>query len=734
MSGSTSVGRLWRLAQKELREILRDRRTIITLVLMPILVYPLLGLTFQKFLVSQLSTQQAIEFHVAFATARDALMFRELFSVGNRLLGKERPDGSPVPSPPGEPPEPSLHFLFPEQGDQVTPVSALVSDGTADLAITFEPRSEDLPTRPAEPPGGNRSTPTNRPSEEASPQSRLTLITRKDSPLGEQAQRFLEERLRAVNEAWTAEVLSEVAPGQTVPVAWKNERLVNDQPAGYSLATLVPLVLILMTVTGAVYPAIDLTAGERERGTLEPLIAAPVPRTQVLLAKYVAVMAVALLTAAANLLAMVATAYSTGLEAMLFGKAGLSVLLVVRMAGLLALFAGFFSAVMLTLTSVARSFKEAQAYLIPLMLVSLAPGILALMPGLTMTRGLALVPLVNMVLLTRDLFDGTASASLAFMTIAATLGYAAVALLLAARLFGTDAVLYGSSGSWQDLWQRPATRSETPSWSLGLVSLTVLFPLFVLLGGIPGRLQDVSLIERLAVSASITAALFALWPCLLAIWQRVALRSAIRWQPAGWSTYIMAAVWGLTLWPWVYEMEISLLSQARIDELVKLFESLETDLQAVPLWVKLLALAVVPAVCEELFFRGWLFAACRTVCSPWVTIALTSVLFGLFHVLVRDALLFERFLPTALMGIALGCVAWKSGSVRPGMLLHVLHNGWLLSLPHWSGQLTWLLGNAALDRREHLPSSLLIGSAVCIAITGWGLSRLRAPIAPQPDA
>ena len=58
----------------------------------------------------------------------------------------------------------------------------------------------------------------------------------------------------------------------------------------FRLATLVPLILILMTITGAVYPAIDLTAGERERGTLESLMAAPVPRLSMLLAKYVAVL------------------------------------------------------------------------------------------------------------------------------------------------------------------------------------------------------------------------------------------------------------------------------------------------------------------------------------------------------------------------------------------------------------------------------------------------------------
>src|SRR5262249_36557919 len=155
------------------------------------------------------------------------------------------------------------------------------------------------------------------------------------------------------------------------------------------LSMIVPLILLLMTITGAVYPAIDLTAGERERGTLEVLMAAPVPRVGLLLAKYVAVLAVALLTALANLGMMTVTILASGLGPLLFGDRGLTPVFVLSMLGLLLLFALFFAGVLLAVTSFARSFKEAQAYLIPLMLVSLAPGVMALLPGLRLSGLLA---------------------------------------------------------------------------------------------------------------------------------------------------------------------------------------------------------------------------------------------------------------------------------------------------------------------------------------------------------
>ncbi len=130
----------------------------------------------------------------------------------------------------------------------------------------------------------------------------------------------------------------------------------------------------------------------------------------------------------------------------------------VQVLALLLLFAAFFSAVLLALTSFARSFKEAQAYLVPLMLLALMPGILSLMPGLQLEGPLAIAPLLNIALLTRDLLEGSASPVIAVVVVAATLLYALAALALAARIFGAEAVLYSQSGGWTDLFRRAAKR------------------------------------------------------------------------------------------------------------------------------------------------------------------------------------------------------------------------------------------------------------------------------------
>src|SRR5262249_2896500 len=140
-------------------------------------------------------------------------------------------------------------------------------------------------------------SPPDRPQQRTSANFELLVL---DANLSSQeAADLIEERLAVQNERYLRTRLaaleaSESKDGIRVSVT----PIPNSAPQrAFSLVALVPLILILMTITGAVYPAIDLTAGERERGTLEILVAAPVPRMGLLLAKYVAVVAVACLTA-----------------------------------------------------------------------------------------------------------------------------------------------------------------------------------------------------------------------------------------------------------------------------------------------------------------------------------------------------------------------------------------------------------------------------------------------------
>lgn len=411
------LGRLVRLARKELTEVLRDRRTIFTLVLMPLLLYPLLAASFYFFLQSAQLEERTPTWRVGFRTVKEQNDVLAWIANARRDAQGQRRDWS-MP----EVPEP--HFL-PDLVEE--PVEA-VRQGLVDVAL--------VPGPPIPAARGELAID-------------LEMIYREDNPYAREAVAHLHTLCMAHNAGIMSVRLRRLGWQQRPdPFRLVHNPIKTEAKSGFSLAVFVPLVLILMTITGAVYPAIDLTAGERERGTLEVLIAAPIPRRSVLFGKYVAVLCVAVLTALVNLTAMTISIQVSGQADRLFGTAGLSLLTLLEVFGLVLLFAVFFSAVLLVVTSFARSFKEAQAYLVPLMLLSLAPGVLGLFPGLNLAGPLAIVPLLNIVLLSRDLLTGGAQPLWAAVVVVSTAAYAALALFLAARLFGTEAVLYTETGNW----------------------------------------------------------------------------------------------------------------------------------------------------------------------------------------------------------------------------------------------------------------------------------------------
>ena len=483
-----------------------------------------------------------------------------------------------------------------------------------------------------------------------------------------------------------------------------------------ALSTIVPMILILMTVTGAVYPAIDLTAGERERGTLEMLMASPVPRFRLLLAKYVAVVTVAFLTALVNLTAMTLTLWATGLSEMLLGNAGLGLVRVLQILALLVLFAAFFSAVLLSLTSFARSFKEAQAYLVPLMLLSLGPGVVSLLPGLELNGLLAITPISNIVLLARDLCGGAVNPIMASAAIFSTGLYTLASLGVAAKIFGTDAVMSGSNPTLQGLLHdddgRLINEHRVSTVSGALLCLAVLFPIyFVLLSGL-GKLSDLPMAIRLAVSGVSTSFLFGFIPLIAAKIQRLNLKHSFQLFASPLVAFTTALMLGFTVWPVVLlcVQKLTPISADKLEMGKVLLEKLGTVHPA----LILVSMAIIPAIFEELFFRGYLFSALKAATNAKTTIVVSAVLFGLFHVVSSSALTIERLLPSTLMGLILGWLCYRCGSVFPGMILHACHNGVLTMMAHYKDDLDKL--GWGMDAQTEIPIELLAVSSVSVLI------------------
>lgn len=687
--------RLLRLTLKEMRETLRDRRTIMTLLLMPILLYPLLTLTFQRFVLSTVSNAQ-LEYLLGIESRGTERIITECLrsaEITRRIRGKvEKANGAKPP-----PEAPLLKYELTDFLERE------VREHRLDVGLRLR-RNSTVQLNP----NGDIAVD-------------IELIYQPGNKIGERAAEYLEGLFRDASEGFLQFRLLRLGlaqraqPVQLQMVPLRDPAEVQNQ----MLSAIIPVVLILMTITGAVYPAIDLTAGERERGTLEMLVAAPVPRLGLLFAKYVAVLSVAFLTAAINLGAMSITLLVSGMGKLLFGESGLSPLAIFEVFCLLILFASFFSAVLLTVTSFARSFKEAQAYLIPLMLVSLGPGLVGLLPGIKLAGALQVAPLVNVVLLSRDLLQGQASILSGVLVVGSTLLYAAAALALAARIFGTHAILYESQTAWADLFRKPDQPQAAPQVASAMLCLALLFPICFVLKGVLGQIGGTNIESQLLLTSLSTFGAFMVLPWWAARAGNVSSALAFPFRYPGVLAILGAVLCGVSLWPFAHEIVVFLneLGLATIEktQLQQAKELIERFRQA-PLPLVLLTIAILPGVCEEFCFRGYLYRSLETRLKTWQTVVSTGVIFGLFHLVAVDHLAIERLVPTTFLGLILGWIRSRTGSIVPGMLLHVTHNGFVALGMYYEPQLKLQNWGLSTDEQQHLPWTWLLPALLISAI------------------
>ncbi len=703
-----TLGRVGRLIRKELVTVLRDRRTIITLVLMPILLYPLLTIAFRQFLlVHGAEKEEGIVYRVGLATREEARLFEAHYKLGDHLLRQKDADGDERPA--------GITLLATDQPDRH------LRSRDIDLHVRVRSLHRFPPTRPGQP-------------------VLCELIALQGSPQSQAAKDHVERRLQAAN----SDRLGPAAPdpiqvpdGLPVVFALSSTEVKPDaEPRGMAMSAMVPLILILMTMTGAVYPAIDLTAGERERGTLEILVAAPVPRMALLFAKYVAVLAIAVLTAVINVVSMTITLQVSQMGEVVFGKQGLPPLVILQVLGLLLLFAVFFSAVLLTVTSFARSFKEAQAYLIPLMLVSLTPGMLSLLPEVRLSGATRVVPLLNIVLLTRDVLEGKAGVESTALVVATTLVYALAAVALAARIFGAEAVLYSEQTGWGDLFRRPTAPRTALTLPAALFCLALLFPVWFVVASLIGSAgQEASPPVLLTWLAAGNVLLFAGVPFVFAWLGRVKLWEGLRLQQSSPTLWGPALFFGLGLWLFALFVEQGLrwLGVSTLgEELLAWVAADAKRWRTVSPVLVALVLAVLPAVLEETFFRGLLLGALLRRVRPHSAIVGSAAFFGLFHLVDRGVVIVEHAVISALLGVLLGWLAWRSGSILPGIILHATHNVCLQLLHYYQPQLIeagWLEPDQA-----GVPTTWLLAAAVAVALgLAWAWLALRRLPRPKPE-
>lgn len=270
--------------------------------------------------------------------------------------------------------------------------------------------------------------------------------------LSGEAQRRLAAALKAAGQLTVESRLAReqlpstfVAPIDVAPIdtAGKSKQVLKV------IAGILPYLLILMSFVGALYPATDLGAGEKERLTLETLLVSPAARSEIALGKFAVVFLAALV---ASLLATgsMAFTFTSGLINKELGELlhfQLSPVQVVVCLALIAPLAATFASLMLSLSLYAKSQKEAQSLMMPLQFLIIVPAMLSMIPTIELNAVFAWVPVMNVALGLRTVLTA-GGAALPWIEIAIIFGsttlLAALALWLCSWQFGREKVIFRS--------------------------------------------------------------------------------------------------------------------------------------------------------------------------------------------------------------------------------------------------------------------------------------------------
>jgi len=228
----------------------------------------------------------------------------------------------------------------------------------------------------------------------------------------------------------------------------------DKETGGFVLGFLIPLFIVMWSIVGGQYTAIDVSAGEKERKTLESLLLTSVKRRDIVFGKFLAVSSVAFVSVVVAIGSFYAALMYAGgfgpMDATGSGAAGAipvnfsiepqALLLLLAVSVFLIL---MFSAIILSISIFAKSFKEAQNYIGPSYLVVILPVVLVnSIPGFEPTLWYFAIPAVNATLLFKEVLMGTYDFGHIFLTMGSLIVYSIIAILIAVKIYSKEGVLF----------------------------------------------------------------------------------------------------------------------------------------------------------------------------------------------------------------------------------------------------------------------------------------------------
>jgi len=718
---------------REMRDQLRDRRTLFLIAVLPLLLYPLLGTSF--FQMTQFLRHQAA---TVLVVGDDQLSELEWLPP---LFAGEQFDVSLFASNPNE--FEKLQPVWRETPSfEIEQARQILESGEVQ-AVLFFPEGF-----------GERLTEARRKLLErvASDGESNTLELPEPQILFQSANeksQLAKLRLDQVLRTWRTGVMQTNLRDSDVPI--ESVRPFQLQPQDVSKprqrqaavwSKILPFVLFLWALTGAFYPAIDLCAGEKERGTLETLLVSPALRREIVWGKMMTIFTFSMVTALLNLGSLGVTGQfvlaqlSESVPNIANGSLSMPPLIcLVWLAIALVPVAALFSALCLACAAFARSTKEGQYYLMPLLLVTMPLMMLPMAPGVELTLGNSLIPITGVVLLLRSFIEGQYWEALPYVlpVLGVTLTCCLLAIRWAEEQFNSESVLFRESerldlGRW--LVHLVRDRMEMPSVAqaaLCVVAISLLqFFVGLIVSAKSGGGYDYSFLVQsqlivqvlcIALPAGLMALMLTRNPAKTLLldrmpnWRHLLAGGmlAVLIRPLG----IQLAIWIEQLYPFPPET----MAQMKVLE--------ETMRSAPHWWIPLLLLTLLPALCEELAFRGFVLSGLRRLGHKWWAIGLSAVAFGMAHSILQQKL---AAIP---IGFVIGYLAVQTSTLWACVVFHAVYNGlalgmdsaikrWADGSDNWVQQ--WILHPDVLTENAHSmfqPWFLAASTLAAVLVLWW---------------
>lgn len=608
------------LIKKEIMEILRDKKTLIIMVLVPLLMYPLLiiGMTLGMSMIMQSEEEQE---HIVGYRLEDKAYLEPI----EKLYQQEEWD-----------------FEISFVGASADNKNAVME--MADVWMKFEERDEGIYIT-------------------ADYTSTNTESVYTADAVEELADRYREELL-------TANLEREGLPKEFLyPIVYEAvDGATATETVGMSIGGAMGMLLITMIVLGAFYPAVDITTGEKERGTLETLLTLPVTNFQMIMSKYIAVSLFACVTAVISMISL-----GGAMAFLLLGVPEESVdgMGQIQLTGYLSsipmvLVALVTTAMLITALCMcfcifAKSTKEANNYVTPVMLVIMFASMVGMVPSVELNYRFALIPLVNVSLLIKKVFSQQMDIMLAAITVLVNMGYSIIVIWILAKMYDSEDILFSDGfRSFRILQKRSDIREGTiPATGDILMCIAVVFLGMIYIGNTIG--------VRNFFANIVVNQLFLLAAPLFVVWYMKSDKKTLFCIQIPKLHYIVGS---LITYVGVYCIItlLSMLLTSLFKESTQNVEAAFTEITQQPFILLVIVVALMPAVGEELLFRGLVFGSLRSRIQVKWAILISALIFGLFHMSL------VKFLPTACLGALFAYIVWRGKSIFLSMMLHFINN------------------------------------------------------------